>query len=75
MQIMQVVTKFGAAVDPERVGVRIQDPQESADYFQEGVHWVPNMLDFIDSTGHLLASDEDLIGPQIDNYPSATLQV
>ena len=58
----QVITNDGKSVPPEEVSFRTQDPKATADYFQEGVHYVPDTEEFLEAIGHWATSDADLIG-------------
>ena len=58
----QVITNNGRSVPPEEVSMRTQDPRATADYFQEGVHYVPDTEEFLEAIGHWATSDADLIG-------------
>lgn len=46
---------------PDNVAVRILDPLQVSDYFQEGVHYVPETEEFLEALGHLRHSDADLV--------------
>lgn len=71
---MRVVTGDGKYVDPRGVPVEIKDPDEYADAFAEGAHWVPDVIDYCRSIGRLAESEEELLGVQTDDQPSATLE-
>ncbi len=46
---------------PDNVGYRVLDPLQISDYFQEGVHYVPETEEFLAALGHLKEDDHDLI--------------
>jgi hypothetical protein len=48
-------------VHPDNVAVHILDPLATSDYFQEGVHYVPETEDFLAALGRLRENDHDLI--------------
>lgn len=73
MQIMRTVRLRGKAVDPLKIPIQIVDPDTYADGFREGVHYVPDTIDYIRDIGHLAETEEELIGERLDNLPSATL--
>lgn len=58
---LQLITNNGRSVHPSNVSLREQDPLEAADYFQEGVHYVPETEDFLRALGHFADSDAHLI--------------
>ncbi len=59
--VLQLITNNGRSVHPNAVSIREQDPLERADWFQEGVHHVPETEDFLHALGHWKSSDHDLI--------------
>ncbi len=59
--LLQLITNNGRSVHPSAVSIREQDPLETSDYFQEGVHYVPETEDFLRELGHFRDSDTDLI--------------
>lgn len=63
----------GKAVNPLEIPIRVVDPDSHADGFQEGVHFVPDTVDYIREIGHLCEDEEELIGERKDSAPSATL--
>ena len=69
---MKIVTGEGKYVDPRRVPIVIRDPDVWSDAFNDGAHYVPDMLDYCRSIGILAESEEELLGDQ-GNEPSATL--
>ncbi|CAL8466969.1 g6505 [Coccomyxa elongata] len=60
-EFMDLITNNGCSVHPNAVSIREQDPLERADWFQEGVHHVPETEDFLHALGHWKSSDHDLI--------------
>lgn len=70
---MWAVRVKGQAVDPMKIPIGVVDPDTYADGFQEGVHFVPDTIDYIRDIGHLAESEEELIGERPDSGPSATL--
>ena len=73
VQIMWTVRLQGKAVDPLKIPIQVVDPDTYADGFREGVHFVPDTIDYVRDIGHLAESEEELIGERQDNLPSATL--
>lgn len=70
---MSAVQLQGKAVDPLKIPIQVVDPHSYADGFREGVHFVPDTIDYVREIGHLAESEEELIGERHDNLPSATL--
>ena len=70
---MWAVRVQGKAVDPLKIPIQVVDPDTYADGFREGVHYVPDTIDYVREIGHLAESEEELIGNRHDNLPSATL--
>ena len=70
---MWAVRVQGQAVDPLQIPINVVDPDSRADGFLEGVHFVPDTIDYIRDIGHLAEKEEDLIGERPDSSPSATL--
>ncbi len=51
------------------------DPEAKADYFEDGVHWVPETIDYIRSIGHLCTDEEALLGRYAPNELSEWIQM
>jgi hypothetical protein len=58
---LQLITNNGRSVHPNAVSIREQDPLATSDWFQEGVHYVPETEEFLSDLGHFRDSDADLI--------------
>ena len=58
-QIMDVITDRGANVHPDAVPIGVMDPDRCLDYFEEGVHAAPDMVDVLAAAGRL-ADPRDL---------------
>ncbi|KAK9821242.1 hypothetical protein WJX81_008312 [Elliptochloris bilobata] len=73
-EVMNCITLDGYAVPPERVGLHILDPEEGADYFQEGVRYSPDSAEFLESIGRMRPADAELLGHRdADAAASTTL--
>ncbi|KAK9916554.1 hypothetical protein WJX75_004063 [Coccomyxa subellipsoidea] len=60
-EFMNLITNNGRSVHPNAVSIREQDPLATSDWFQEGVHYVPETEEFLSDLGHFRDSDADLI--------------
>eukprot|EP00884_Botryococcus_braunii_P009395 jgi/Botrbrau1/18457/Bobra.0072s0040.1 len=60
-EVMDLITQGGRTVDPNRIPVRPEDPLAPADWFSEGVHYVPDTEDVIRRMGHWAESEEELL--------------
>lgn len=70
---MATVRLNGQATDPLQIPINVVDPDSYADGFREGVHFVPDTIDYVREIGHLVEREEELIGERETNLPSATL--
>jgi hypothetical protein len=71
---MNLITRNGLNADPTTIPIQALDPDEKPDGFYEGVHYVEGTMDMLRACGHLTEREEDLIGEQLEEFGSATLE-